>query len=343
MADVAAIVVTHRSSAEAVRAIASLRLGFSEAGVAGQVLLVDCGSGPEDRARLKDAAADRILPLENRGYSGGVNAGIAAAEAAMLIFCNADIELGRGALRPLLEAAENPRIGAAAPVQHADPEGRLLLPTGFGAGFARDLAQAAGGRFGAPARFARHAARQWRLWEQGGDAEYLAGSFLVVRREVVDRVGRFDERYPFEYEETEWEDRVRSAGLALLVVAAARARHAAGTSSARNPETAEYRRRSRRTYRLRRYGRIGSAILSWAEGRGVSPRRLPAAPSIFERREGAYAVAISPNPSLVPFGAVSLERDVESAWLASTAGAPLHACVFHTGDGRPETVCRVEA
>lgn len=342
MHDVAAIVVSHRSAGEAARAIASLRRGFAEAGVSGEVVLVDCGSGPDELPRLREAGSDRLLAIDNRGYSGGVNAGIAAARARVLLFCNADVVLEPRALGPLLEAAERPEVGAASPVQHADPEGRILLPSGFGAGFARDLAQAAGGRWGADRRFARHATRQWRLWHEGGETDDLTGSILAVRREVVDRVGRFDERFPFEYEETEWEERVRRARLSLVVVAQAHARHAAGTSAARNPETAIRRRASRRQYRVRRYGRPGSAFLAWAERRSA-PLRVPAAPAVFEARGGDFAVAVSPNPSLLPFAAAGLDREVTAASLVQAAGAPLFVRVFRVRDGMPEPVLRIGA
>jgi len=340
--DVAAIVVSHRSAGEAARAIASLRRGFAETGVSGEVLLVDCGSGPDELPRLREAGSDRLLAIDNRGYSGGVNAGIAAARARMLLFCNADVELGPGSLGPLLDAASRPEVGAAAPVQHADPQGRILLPSGFGAGFARDLAQAAGNGRGADRRFSRHAARQWRLWHEGGETDDLTGSLLATRREVVDRVGRLDERFPFEYEETEWEERVRRARLSLRVVAQARARHAAGTSAARNPETEARRRASRREYRARRYGRIGSAFLAWAERRSAPAGSAPA-PAVFEPRGRDFAVAVSPNPSLLPFAAAGLETEATAASLVAAAGAPLYARVFRVRDGRPEPVLRIGA
>ncbi len=61
--------------------------------------------------------------------------------------------------------------------------------------------------------------------ERGGETDNLTGSVLVARRAVFDRVGRFDERYLHEYEETEWEDRVLRSGLSLRVEPAARAFH----------------------------------------------------------------------------------------------------------------------
>jgi hypothetical protein len=62
-------------------------------------------------------------------------------------------------------------------------------------------------------RFAPFARRTLALWERGGEARRLVGAVLAARREVFDRVGGFDEKYPFEYEETDWEIRVRRAGL----------------------------------------------------------------------------------------------------------------------------------
>lgn len=333
MPEVSAIVVSHRSSAEAASAVASLRSEFREESLPGEVILVDCGSGAEERPALEEIGADRFLAIENRGYSGGVNAGIAAARSRLLLFCNADVLFSRGSLAPLLAAAREPRTGAAAPVQHADDGGRVMLPTGFGAGFGRDLAQALGGR--APrrlARFARHASRQWGLWTEGGEADYLAGSVLATRRDVVDAIGRFDERFPFEYEETEWEDRARGAGYVLRVAARSRVRHVSGVSSARNAEAGERRRRGRDLYRRRRYGMIGRAILSWAGGAGRVPAAA-AAPVRFEREGAGRALALSPNPSMLPFAAASLAEPVETAPLGALFGIPLFAAVFSVSDG----------
>lgn len=340
MTSISAVVVTHRSAREARNAVDSLRRGFAETGVAGEIVLVDCGSGPEEIEALGEAGADRVLAIENRGYSGGVNAGLAACSGRTILVANADVEIAEGALAPLVEAAARPEVGAAAPVQHADAAGRILLPTGFGAGFARDFGQAAGARAGGDRRFARRARAQWRLWTEGGETDYLAGSFLAVRREVFDRVGRFDERFPFEFEETEWEDRLRSAGLRLVVVAGSRARHQAGISASRNPETAARREASRRRYRRRRYGRIGAALLGAAEKAFASGGPAPELASIPPRGEG-WAAAFSPNPSVLPFAAVSLAAPADARSVAATLGGPMYVRVFRTSDGSSEPVGRV--
>ena len=274
-------------------------------------MLVDCDSGAPEVARLSGLAPDVFLPLpENRGYSGGVNAGLARARGRKILLCNADVVLFPGALTALLEALEDPAVGAAAPLAFWDAEARLRLPPGDPPGFLSDLARLSAGRFPAldERRFSAFARETLRLWTAGGSARHLVGAVLGARRAVFDRVGRFDERFSFEYEETEWEDRVRRAGLELRFVAGARIRHLWAVSASRNPESAGRREASRRLYRELRYGRLGRRILEGAGWAGRPSDARPIARPELPARPGAW-VALSPNPSCLPFAGAKLSAD----------------------------------
>jgi N-acetylglucosaminyl-diphospho-decaprenol L-rhamnosyltransferase len=337
---VSAIVVNHRSAVECAGAVGSLRRAFQEEGVPGEIVLVDCASGAEEVERLAALRADLLLPLpENRGYSGGVNAGLARARAPRLLLCNADVVLFPGALTSLLSALEDPSVGAAAPLACWDADCRLWLPPGDPPGFVSELLQLAAGR--APAldarRFALFAREAVRLWRSGGAARHLIGAALAARREVFDRVGRLDERFPFEFEETEWEDRVRGEGLALVFVPRARVRHLYGASAARSPETAARREVSRRLYRERRYGRLGRKALDWAASgrRDLLPARpiaFPAAPAT----PGAW-VAFSNNPSCLPFAGAPLTSDflLPAEVAAGLSPGTWYLRLFREEDGQP--------
>jgi GT2 family glycosyltransferase len=307
--------------------------------ISGEIVLVDSGSGGAEARRLEAAKADVLVPLaDNRGYSGGVNAGLARATSFRLIVTNADVVFRPGAVGPLLAAIDDPRVGAAAPLAFWDSRDRLRLPPGWAPGFRTDLAQLSPGRHPSRdrRRFASAARETVRLWEAGGAAQHLSGAVLAVRREVFDRVGRFDERFPFEYEETEWEDRVRSRGLSLALVPAARVRHLWGSSAAEEGETAARRSRSRRLYWRRRYGRVGLAVLERAARRpagalppSISQPRLPA-------RDGAW-VAVSTNPSILPFAGAPLDSDFV---LPPEVGerlpaVPVYLRSFRASDGEP--------
>ena len=325
---VSVVVVNHRSAREAGACVASLRRAFAAESLAGEVVLVDCDSGPEEASALSRLGADTDVFLsENRGYSGGANAGLARARGERLIVSNADVVYLAGALTRLLAALEDPRVGVAAPLCLWDEGQRLWLPADSASDFFGEL----GVRHFAP--FAR---RSLELWTRGGDARHLPGAVLAARRDVFEAVGRFDERFLFEYEETEWEDRVRAAGLRLRFVPQARVRHLFARSATRNAETERRREISRRLYRDRRFGRLGRILLERAASR---PRRPAPAVRVAEpavaARPGAM-LAVSTNPSVVPFAGASLEEDfrLPEDVLASLRPGPVYLRVFRPSDGR---------
>ncbi len=326
---VSVVVVNHRSAAEAAACAESLRAAFTREAIAGELVLVDCASGDDEVRALRAIAADAEVFLdENRGYSGGANAGLARARADRLVVSNADVVFLPGALTALLAALEDRRVGAAAPLCLWDEGERLRLPADPASGFFGELGQL---------HFAPFARRTLALWRSGGDANHLPGAVLAARRDVFDRIGRFDERFLFEYEETEWEDRVRGAGLRLRFVPEARVRHLYARSAGRNPDTERRRAVSRRLYRERRWGRLGRLLLDRAAAR--SPR-VPAATSLAEpaipARAGAW-LAVSTNPSFVPFAGAALDRDfrLPDDVLASLPPGLVWLRVFREADGRP--------
>lgn len=332
---VSAIVVNHRSAGEARECVSSLRAAFAREALDGEVVLVDCDSGPDEARALQEIPADaRVLLAENRGYSGGVNAGVSRARSARLLLCNADLVFLPGAVTALVSAIEEPTVGAAAPLCLWDAGGRLMLPPESSAGFWGELAERHVGRFPSldARRFGAFARRTLALWENGGDAGHLAGAVLAVRRDVMDRVGAFDERFLFEYEETEWEDRVLAAGLRLRYLPGARVRHLFARSASRNPDTERRRAASRRLYRETRYGRIARAILERPTRFRRGPRFAAVAEPAVSARPGAW-LAVSTNPSLIPFAGAPLSEDflLPDEVLASLRPGPVFLRVFDGG------------
>ena len=302
-------------------------------------MLVDCGSGEAEAESLRSIGADVLVALpDNRGYAGGVNAGLARARGGRLLLSNADVLFRPGAVSALLAAVDGPGTGAAAPICEWDSEGRVLLPPGFDPSFSAELGLFAAGRSRSSddRRFARFAREAVSLWTRGGIAPHLSGAVLAARRDVFDRVGRFDERFLFEYEETEWESRVRRAGLELRVAAGARVRHLWGGSASGEPETVRRRAVSRRFYRQRRYGRIGRALLERAERR-VESHRFPRRPvQEVPAQPGAW-IGVSPHASRIPFAGADLSTPFRMpAELASSLPPGNWFCTIFSGaDGRP--------
>jgi hypothetical protein len=212
------------------------------------------------------------------------------------------------------------------------------MPPGYAPGFWRDLMQLSAGRWPSldRRRFASFARETLRLWEKGGDTEHLTGAVLAARREVLDRAGPFDENFRFEFEETEWEDRVRKVGFKLRFLPEARVRHLYARSAARNPEAGARRTAGARLYRRRRYGRWGAALLEKAPALS----RTIAAVRLDQPRVSAHsgaAVAISPNPSLLPFASATLSQDFEmpAEVIESLPAGPVYLRSYRTVDGQP--------
>ena len=132
--EVSIVVVSHRTAAEAALCIESLRRDLQSGGIAGEVVLVDCGSGPAEVERLRSAGADTFLPLpDNRGYSGGCNAGSGARDR----FPDRSFQRGRSlrsrdASRSFSAPWKTSQVGAVAPLAFWDAAGRIRMPPGYG-------------------------------------------------------------------------------------------------------------------------------------------------------------------------------------------------------------------
>jgi GT2 family glycosyltransferase len=177
-----------------------------------QILVVDNASsdGSLEAIHIAFPAVHTLALVENRGYAGNNNAGIAWAlehGADWVLILNEDTVVGPDCVANLVEAAEgNPQIGMVGPtVYHFDE------PT---------VIQSAGGRL----------SRNWLPLHRGQNqsdsgqfaipaaVEWLSGCALMVRRALVEQVGRFDERYFIYWEEVDWCLRATRMGWRLLHV-----------------------------------------------------------------------------------------------------------------------------
>ena len=170
---------------------------------------------------------------------------------------------------------------------------------------------------------------------------------LAARRDVFERVGRFDERFLFEYEETEWEDRVRAAGFRpALRSGGARAPPLRAQRHREIPRPSGAAKLSRRLYRERRYGRLRRALLERAAARPPRPvRATPLGEPFVAARAGA-SLAVSTNPSLIPFAGASLDADFrlpEDVLASLPAGSRVPARLPFVGRAAPRDLRLGEA
>jgi len=271
-----AIVLVHYHTPDlAAEAVAALRADLG--GLEAEWLLVDNGSDAAGRALIATLPVTRLDPGGNVGYAGGVNLGVAASRAEVIVLMNPDVLVLPGCIPALL--AEIDRGAAiAGPRFFWDRGRRLVLPPAEvrsrRAEVAALLARRGGG-WEARARRAwrRHARRHWEA-ERPLASYSLSGSLLAVRRSAWDRVGPFDGGYPLYFEETDWLLRARRRGLPARYVPAARAVHLYGRSAAREPRAQQWFEESASRFRRRHYGAWFEPLLRRLDG--GSPSGPPA-------------------------------------------------------------------
>lgn len=181
-------------------------------------ILVDNASSDESRAIAQGKGARIIAKTRNEGYGRANNAGVAACDTPYVLIVNPDLELGEGAARELLAAAERyPDAGLLAP-RIVEPSGRVFLQP-------RSLLSPA------------HLNRSGAMVLPEGDAclPFLSGACLLVRRELFLSLGGFDPAIFLFYEDDDLCRRMRDAGHALVHVDRAQARHGRGRSTAPSP------------------------------------------------------------------------------------------------------------
>ncbi|MBI3693782.1 MAG: glycosyltransferase family 2 protein [Acidobacteria bacterium] len=229
-ADVAAVVVTYNSASEIDNCLRSLE-NVTE------IVVVDNGS-QDDTCRVVGQHRKGVRLIanpENRGFAGAANQGVRATVSSLVLFLNPDAALLEG-VQPLVEQLKGPGVGAAA--------GRLVDSAGeTQVGFNIRA-------FPTPVALACEALLVNRIWPRNPvnrryrcrgldytrpqDVDQPAGAFLMVRRDVLEVVGGWDERFfPIWFEDVDLCRRIRQAGYAIRYVPACRARHTGAHSLAR--------------------------------------------------------------------------------------------------------------
>jgi N-acetylglucosaminyl-diphospho-decaprenol L-rhamnosyltransferase len=198
-----------------------------------EIIVVDNAStdGSVDMVRAEFPGVRVIVNTVNRGYAGGNNDGIAAAAGRHVLILNPDTLVLGNALPAMVAYADaHPQVGALGP-QLLNPDGsvqssRRRFPTLATALFESTWLQSL-----AP----RGVLSRYYLLDRSDNAtqevDWLVGACLLVRREVIQQIGRLDERFFMYSEELDWCRRIRQAGWQIVYLPAAQVVHYIGKSS----------------------------------------------------------------------------------------------------------------
>ncbi|QKZ13394.1 glycosyltransferase family 2 protein [Spirosoma sp. KUDC1026] len=211
-----------------------------------EIIIVDNASQPVLSTCLDASQYPnlRIIRSErNLGFTGGNNLGIEAANGDFLFIVNNDTELTPTLLDELLEPFRiDPRIGVTCPKIKFYDTPDVLQYAGYnsmnmytGTATPVGLNQPDSGQY-----------------DTSGVTNFAHGCAMMVRREVIERVGRFAERFFLYYEELDWSQRIKDAGYLIYYQSSAYILHKESVSvGPQNPMKTYYLTRNRILYMRR--------------------------------------------------------------------------------------------
>ncbi|HET7798311.1 MAG TPA: glycosyltransferase, partial [Nevskia sp.] len=187
--------------------IACLRSLAEHAGAAAfEVIVVDDASSDTTAERLARVGGIRVIRnAQNVGFVGSCNAGAGAARGDFVLFLNNDTVVTPGWLEALLRCFDEEPDAGLVGAKLVYPDGRLQEAGGI------IFADGSGWNYG---RFDDPADPRYNFRRE---ADYCSGAAILIRRELLGRLGGFDTRYaPAYYEDTDLAFAVRAAGLKVF-------------------------------------------------------------------------------------------------------------------------------
>ena len=202
-------------------------------GLAAEIIVVDNASHDGSVAAIRaEFPQVRVIASEaNLGFGAANNRAMQEARGRLFLLLNSDAFPRPGAIRGLVQyLEEHPDTGAVGPrLLNADG---TLQPSCF--------------RFPTPRQswvenlwittlFPAHSwLGDYRRWahDSARQVEWIVGACMLVRREVVEQVGGFDEAFFLYAEETDWQRRIRDGGWEIAFTPTAEVTHLGGASGA---------------------------------------------------------------------------------------------------------------
>jgi GT2 family glycosyltransferase len=218
------------------------------------------GTAEAVAAHFPDAEVD--AGSENLGFAAGVNTLLGRSDAPWFLALNSDAWPEPGAVRRLVQAAEAFPCAAAIVPRLERPDGTLEHSTyPF-----PSLEVAAVTGAGLYHRVGRRRAQELLLmgsWmhDRPRQVDWAVGAALLLRRQALEDIGGFDERFFMYVEDLEWAWRARQRGWEIRFEPSAVVRHvgnASGEAAYGRRRTATYLHNTYRFYR-RHHGPVSTA------------------------------------------------------------------------------------
>jgi GT2 family glycosyltransferase len=203
-ASVAVVIPSWNSAGLLPRCLDSL----ADQGAELELMVVDNGSADGSVELLRERGVPHVSLAENVGFAAAVNLGAARTRAPAVLALNADTVLEPGAVGRLAAAlAADPELGGVQP-RILQLEAGSEEDVGSARLYSRGMALSADGR-----AFEEGAGEAQDLRSAAAREVFgVCGAACLLRRELFERLGGYDERYFAFYEDVDLNVRARIAG-----------------------------------------------------------------------------------------------------------------------------------
>ncbi len=234
-----------------------------------ELIVVDNASEPALETCIDPKAYPHLRVIrstENLGFAGGNNLGMQEAKGDLFFIVNNDTELNPLLINDLLAPFyQDDQIGVTCPKIRYYDNPALIQYAGY----------SSMNMFTGTAVPIGYRQLDNDAFNQAGSTHFAHGCAMMVRRTVVEKVGRFAERFFLYYEELDWSQRIKDAGYLIHYQPTATILHKESVSVGLfNPLKTYYLTRNRILYMRRHCSWFQRVVfLSFFAG-FVAPRHL---------------------------------------------------------------------
>lgn len=240
MKDINIVIVNYKMKNDIEKCLVSLYKDINNSGLDIAITVVDNNSGDGIDIFLKEKYPDIkcLMQSENVGFGKSQNRGIKEVEAKYYFALNPDTEFpeGQSVIKKMYDFMENhPKIGMIGP-KIINLDGSLQYSCWRFPRSLQPLYQRT--KFGQTKRGSKkvshHHMKDFRH-DETRPVDAIMGSAMFVRKEAIDKVGLFDERFWMYFEDIDWCLRMWEAHWPVYYVHDIVIRHAHGRGSAKVP------------------------------------------------------------------------------------------------------------
>lgn len=229
-AEVAVVVVTYSNERDVAQLFRSLRPETQDQSI--KVIVAD--NSPSDATlRVLEGETD-VLAFStggNHGYAGGINLAMErAGDADSYLILNPDLWVERGSIKALRDRMDKEHAGVVVPTL-LDEDGKLYPSLRREPSLARALGDALlGSRLPGRPGWLSEIDRAEASYHRPHKVDWATGAALLIRSDVAETVGQWDESFFLYSEETDYMRRVRSIGAGIWFEPSAKMVHSRGGS-----------------------------------------------------------------------------------------------------------------